>query len=970
MANTPRQKNKSINQDCIKILGARTHNLKNITLTLPRNQLIVITGLSGSGKSSLAFDTLYAEGQRRYVESLSAYARQFLSIMEKPEVDSISGLSPAIAIEQKTASHNPRSTVGTTTEIYDYLRLLFARVGQPRCPKHGIILEAQSVAQICNHLTALPLGTTLHLLAPVIDNQKGGWDERIERLKQKGFIRFRVNGTLIHADDLKPLDPHQKHKVEVVIDRLKLKEDSAIRLADSLQTAIDIAKGVLYVTTNHDEDQKELLFSTDYACPKCQYSLETLEPKLFSFNNPHGACKQCDGLGHTQFFDPDKVIIDPQLSLSEGAIRGWDEKHPYYYSMLTCLAQQLNFSLHTPFASLPKTTQQIILYGSKDKKITFSMPTIKSRYRNRHKQHTFKGIVPTMEKRYKDTESEAIKKQLAAYLTDSQCPSCEGSRLNTAANNVFVDQYPLATLVKLPLDQLEKTLKKINITGHKKMIAESILKEINARVHFLVNVGLNYLSLSRTSETLSGGESQRIRLASQIGSGLMGVMYVLDEPSIGLHQRDNQRLLDTLITLRDLGNTVIVVEHDEETMLQADHLVDIGPGAGIHGGHIIFSGPPKELSQQTGSITADYLNGTQYIPVPKTPLKADANKVLKIIGAYANNLNKIDVTIPCGLITCVTGVSGSGKSSLINHTLYPYMKHMLQHQVPGNQKKCTTIHGIQYFNHLIRIDQSPIGRTPRSNPATYTGMFSAIRELFAKTVEARARGYSLGRFSFNVASGRCPTCEGDGLIRVAMHFLADLFVTCSTCQGKRYNPQTLEIQYKGKTIADVLDLTIEEAQDFFNAHPKIAAKCTLLCQVGLSYMKLGQSATTLSGGEAQRIKLTKELSKRSQGQTLYLLDEPTTGLHTHDIKHLLEILKKLRDQGNTIIVIEHNLDVIKTADWLVDIGPEGGSQGGNLLYMGPPRTLITLDTPTAHALKGKMIPRKSSSVKSSQVKIT
>jgi excinuclease ABC subunit A len=939
----------------IKIAGARTHNLKEITLQIPRNKLTVITGLSGSGKSSLAFDTLYAEGQRRYVESLSSYARQFLSLMEKPDVDSITGLSPAIAIEQKTASHNPRSTVGTTTEIYDYLRLLFARTGTPQCPKHGIKLEAQSIQQICKHLIALPEGTTLHLLAPLADNQKGSFGDLLERMCQRGFVRFRINGIIIHQDDLPDLDAHSKHSIEVVIDRLKLKNDSATRLADSLQTAIEVSgKGVIYCTTQHEGNKDELVFSTEYACPKCQYSIESLEPKLFSFNNPNGACKQCDGLGRTQFFDPEKIIVDKQLSIAQGAIRGWDEKHIYYFSMLECLAEQLNFNLHQPYQDLPESIQKILLYGSKEQTLTFTLTPQKSRYKNKRKRHHFKGIVPTMEKRYKDTESEAVQKLLAEYLTDSQCPKCNGSRLNTTANNVYVAQYAISDVVNMSLEKLEPALKKIVLPGYKQTVAETILKEISTRVHFLVNVGLGYLSLSRASETLSGGESQRIRLASQIGSGLMGVLYVLDEPSIGLHQRDNQKLLDTLFMLRDLGNTIVVVEHDEETMLQADYIIDIGPGAGINGGNVVYQGKPIDLKKHNGSITADYLCGKQAISIPADSIKPDYTAMLRIEKANANNLKDVDVTIPCGLITCITGVSGSGKSSLVNQTLYPYMKHFLKHRLPGNKRQCKIIHGIGNFNQLIRIDQSPIGRTPRSNPATYTGMFTPIRELFAKTTEARARGYSLGRFSFNVSAGRCSACEGDGLIRVAMHFLADLFVTCQTCKGRRYNPQTLEVTYKGKHISDVLDMTVSEASEFFDAIPNIKNKCDLLVQVGLSYIKLGQSATTLSGGEAQRIKLSKELCKRQTGNTLYLLDEPTTGLHTHDIKYLLDILQKLRNLGNTIIVIEHNLDVIKTADWVIDMGPEGGEHGGQVLFSGPPTELSKQKTHTATSLSLKM----------------
>ncbi len=938
----------------IKIRGARTHNLKSVDVDLPRDKLIIITGLSGSGKSSLAFDTIYAEGQRRYVESLSAYARQFLSLMEKPDVDLIEGLSPAISIEQKAASHNPRSTVGTVTEIYDYLRLLYARVGEPRCPDHGVTLAASTVSEMVDRVLGLPEGSRILLLAPVVQDRKGEYQQLLKSLLSQGFIRARIDGDIYDLDSPPPIDKKRKHTIEVVVDRIVVKPDLAQRLAESFETALAIADGLALVQALPGDDGEpgnEILFSARYACPHCGYNLSELEPRLFSFNNPAGACPECDGLGARQFFDPQRVVVDDTLSLAAGAIAGWDRRNAFYFQMLTCLSEHYGFDIEKPFRRLSKKIQDIVLYGSGAEKINFQYLRSHGR-RARQRSHTFEGVLPNMERRYRDSDSNTIREELARFLNTQPCEACGGSRLRTGARNVFVGDLPINQLTSLPIETSLSFVDELTLPGHKADIGARILREITDRLRFLVNVGLEYLTLDRTAETLSGGEAQRIRLASQIGSGLVGVMYILDEPSIGLHQRDNQRLLDTLFHLRDLGNTVVVVEHDEDAIRSADHIVDLGPGAGVHGGRIVAQGSVDDVLRAPESVTGQYLSGAQSIDVPPERTPVDSQRVLTITGAAGNNLQKISVTIPVGLLTCVTGVSGSGKSTLINNTLYPAMaKHL--HAGRDQASAHDAIAGLDHFDKVIDIDQSPIGRTPRSNPATYTGLFTPIRELFAGTPEARARGYKVGRFSFNVRGGRCETCQGDGLIKVEMHFLPDIYVPCDTCHGKRYNRETLDVRYKDKTIHEVLDMTVAEAAVFFDAIPVIKRKLDTLLDVGLGYIRLGQSATTLSGGEAQRIKLSRELSKRATGRTLYILDEPTTGLHFHDIRQLLTVLHRLRDQGNTVVVIEHNLDVIKTADWIIDLGPEGGQRGGQLVGMGTPEEISMINTSyTGQFLKG------------------
>ncbi len=932
----------------ISIQGAKTHNLKNIDVELPRDKLIVITGLSGSGKSSLAFDTLYAEGQRRYVESLSTYARQFLSVMEKPDVDHIEGLSPAISIEQKSTLHNPRSTVGTVTEIYDYLRLLFARVGEPKCPEHNITLEAQTISQMVDQILDLPKEHKIMLIAPIVQNRKGEHIQQLEILRNQGFIRARINGIITELDKIPKLEANKKHTIEIIVDRLKIRPDSQTRLADSLATTLNIADGLAKIVLI-DQGNKELLFSAKFSCPKCGYSLTELEPRIFSFNNPAGACPDCDGLGVRQFMDPDKIIFDNTLSLASGAIRGWDSNNIYYYSMLCSLAKHYKFDIDTPFNKLKKKIQNIILYGSDEELITFTYQHFKQP--STHKKHAFEGIIHNMERRYHDTDSQFMREELSRFLSHQICPACNGSRLATCARNVFIKDINLPDITNMSINQAHDFLKKIQLPGWKGEVAKKILKEIITRLGFLVNVGLEYLTLSRNADTLSGGEAQRIRLASQIGAGLVGVMYVLDEPSIGLHQRDNARLIKTLTHLRDLGNTVIVVEHDEDAILSADYVLDIGPGAGIHGGHVVATGTPKQIMQNKNSLTGRYLSGKENIELPTHRLPFTASKTLKLIGAKENNLKDITVEFPIGLFCCVTGVSGSGKSTLVNDTLYPIAAKLLNGAKQLSIGKYDNITGLEHLDKVVDIAQSAIGRTPRSNTATYTGLFTEIRDLFAATQDARARGYKIGRFSFNVKGGRCEACQGDGLIKIEMHFLADTYVTCDICKGKRYNRETLEIFYKGKNIHEVLEMTVDEAFSFFHAIPSIARKLQTLIDVGLSYIKIGQSATTLSGGEAQRIKLSKELSRKDTGNTLYILDEPTTGLHFHDIKRLLEVLKTLRDHGNTIIVIEHNLDVIKTADWIIDLGPEGGNGGGQVVAIGTPETIIK----SSHSYTGKFL---------------
>ena len=927
--------------ESILIRGARTHNLKNIDLDLPRNKLIVITGLSGSGKSSLAFDTIYAEGQRRYVESLSAYARQFLSVMEKPDVDHIEGLSPAISIEQKTTSHNPRSTVGTITEIYDYLRLLFARAGTPRCPDHDEPLEARTIGQMVDQILALPEGDKLMLLAPIISERKGEHHKLLTELHAQGFIRARIDGEIHELDQLPELELHKKHTIEVVVDRIRVREDLGLRLAESLETALNLSGGLVRVAWMDQPDRDELVFSANFACPVCGYSLPELEPRLFSFNNPVGACSKCDGLGVEQFFDPERVIAHPHLSLAAGAVRGWDRRNAYYFQLIRSLATHYEFDPETPWQALPAKISKIILYGSGREQIKFNY--FNERGGRSSKTHAFEGIISNMERRYRDTESNAVREELSRYISTHACPACKGTRLNTAARHVFITNRNLPELTALPIGNALEFFKQLKLPGKRGKIADKVVKEISQRLEFLVNVGLDYLTLERSAETLSGGEAQRIRLASQIGAGLVGVMYVLDEPSIGLHQRDNARLLNTLTYLRDLGNTVIVVEHDEEAIRSADFVLDIGPGAGVHGGSVVASGSASDIERVQESLTGRYLSGKERIEIPqRTPWNPQGTS-LSIRGASGNNLKQVDLTLPVGLFTCVTGVSGSGKSTLINDTLFPLAASRL------NAAHCTAaphtdVVGLDNFDKVVDIDQSPIGRTPRSNPATYTGLFTPIRELFAGTHEARSRGYTPGRFSFNVKGGRCEACSGDGVIKVEMHFLPDIYVQCDICKGRRYNRETQEIRYKGKSIDQVLDLTIEEALDFFDAIPAVKRKLQTLMDVGLSYIKLGQNATTLSGGEAQRVKLSRELSKRDTGKTLYILDEPTTGLHFHDVRHLLEVLHRLRDHGNTVVVIEHNLDVIKTADWVVDLGPEGGDRGGEIIAEGTPEQIAQIST--------------------------
>ncbi|HAT8180452.1 TPA: excinuclease ABC subunit UvrA [Legionella pneumophila] len=917
----------------ITIRGARTHNLKNLDLDLPRDKLIVITGLSGSGKSSLAFDTLYAEGQRRYVESLSAYARQFLSMMEKPDVDSIEGLSPAISIEQKATSHNPRSTVGTITEIYDYLRLLYARVGEPRCPTHHTSLHAQTISQMVDQVLALPEDSKVMILAPVVRERKGEHVQFLQQLQAQGYVRARIDGELYELDSLPKLGLRTKHTIEVVIDRFKVRSDLAQRLSESFENALNLADG-LVIVASMDGNFKELLFSSRFACSECGYSLSELEPRLFSFNNPVGACSSCDGLGVDQFFDPARVVHDATASLAEGAIRGWDKKTTYYFSMLESLARHYGFDTSTPFCDLSEEMQQIVLYGSGREIIEFQYHRPHGGYMV--KRHSFEGIIPNMQRRYRESDSGMIREELAKYLSSRPCQSCQGARLREEARHVFIDDKNLPEITSYSIEQAYEFFKELKLSGYRGKIAAKINKEIVERLGFLVNVGLDYLSLARSAETLSGGEAQRIRLASQIGSGLVGVMYILDEPSIGLHQRDNDRLLSTLMHLRNQGNTVIVVEHDEDAIRSADFVLDIGPGAGVHGGEVVASGSPEEVMSNPASLTGQYLSGKEAIEIPKARIPVNHDRMIHLKGVSCNNLQRVDVSIPLGLFTCITGVSGSGKSSLINDTLYPIAANALNRASLMTTGEVKDISGLHLCDKVIDIDQSPIGRTPRSNPATYTGLFTHIRDLFSGTPESRARGYQPGRFSFNVKGGRCEACQGDGLIKVEMHFLPDIYVSCDVCQGKRYNRETLEIHYKGKNIHEVLDMTVEDACTFFAAIPVIARKCQTLMDVGLSYIKLGQSATTLSGGEAQRIKLARELSKRDTGNTLYILDEPTTGLHFHDTKQLLIVLTRLREQGNTIVIIEHNLDVIKTADWIIDLGPEGGSKGGKVIATGTP----------------------------------
>ncbi len=919
--------------DRILVRGARTHNLKNIDVELPRDKLIVVTGLSGSGKSSLAFDTLYAEGQRRYVESLSTYARQFLSMMEKPDVDHIEGLSPAISIEQKSTSHNPRSTVGTITEIYDYLRLLFARAGTPRCPEHGEDLEAQTVSQMVDQVLALPEGSKLMLLAPVVKGRKGEHLQLLAELRAQGFVRAMIDGQVLELDDIAPLEKTRKHDISVVVDRIKVREGLQQRLAESFETALGLADGVAMVHFM-DGEQEDIAFSARFACPVCGYSIAELEPRMFSFNNPAGACPTCDGLGVQQVFDPDKLISHPELSLAEGVIKGWDRRSVFYFNQLQAVADHYRFTLETPWQELARHEREVILHGSGHDDIAFHY--VNDRGRKVTREHPFEGVLPNLQRRYRETESSMVREELARYIAVQPCPACEGSRLRKESRHVYIDEHTLPEMVRLPIGEAWRYFKELELPGRRGEIAVKIVNEIHARLEFLVNVGLDYLNLERSAETLSGGEAQRIRLASQIGAGLVGVMYILDEPSIGLHQRDNDRLLQTLERLRDLGNTVIVVEHDEDAIRAADHVLDIGPGAGVHGGRIIAQGTPEEVIANPESLTGQYLAGTRRIEVPPWRIPGNPEKVVRLTGARGNNLQDVTLELPLGLFVCVTGVSGSGKSTLINSTLMPIAARELNHATSLTPATHDGIEGLDQLDKVIDIDQSPIGRTPRSNPATYTGIFTPIRELFAGTQEARSRGYKPGRFSFNVKGGRCEACQGEGMIKVEMHFLPDIYVPCDVCKGKRYNRETLEIAYKGKSIDEVLGMTVEEALEFFSPVPAIARRLQTLLDVGLSYIRLGQSATTLSGGEAQRVKLARELAKRDTGKTLYILDEPTTGLHFEDIRQLLTVLHRLRDHGNTIVVIEHNLDVIKTADWIVDLGPEGGGGGGRIIAEGTP----------------------------------
>ena len=940
--------------DQIDIRGARTHNLKNINLTIPRDKLIVITGLSGSGKSSLAFDTLYAEGQRRYVESLSAYARQFLSLMEKPDVDSIEGLSPAISIEQKSTSHNPRSTVGTVTEIHDYLRLLFARVGEPRCPNHDVPLTAQTISQMVDKVLSLPEESKMMLLAPIVKARKGEHVKTLEQIAAQGYIRARIDGEICDLSDPPKLELQKKHTIEVVVDRFKVRSDLATRLAESFETALELSGGTAIVADMDNPKAEELMFSANFACPHCGYSVPELEPRLFSFNNPAGACPTCDGLGVQQYFDASRVVQNDEISLASGAIKGWDRRNFYYYQMLKSLAEHYHFDIEVPYRELSEKVKDILMNGSDDEEVKFTY--LNDRGDKVVRKHPFEGILNNMARRYKETESMAVREELAKNISTRPCQDCCGSRLRPEARHVYIGQTNLSEVSEMSIGEALAFFEKMSLAGQRAQIAEKILKEIKERLSFLVNVGLNYLSLSRSAETLSGGEAQRIRLASQIGAGLVGVMYVLDEPSIGLHQRDNERLLNTLIHLRDLGNTVIVVEHDEDAIRAADHIIDIGPGAGVHGGQVIAQGNAQEIMQNPNSITGQFLSGVEKIEIPKKRTALNKKKWLKLNGATGNNLKNVNLEIPVGLFTCITGVSGSGKSTLINDTLFPLAQNVLNRADNIHFAPYKSIEGLEHFDKVIDIDQSPIGRTPRSNPATYTGLFTPIRELFAGVSEARARGYNVGRFSFNVRGGRCEACQGDGVLKVEMHFLPDVYVPCDHCKGKRYNRETLEIRYKGKTIHQVLDMTVEEAREFFDAIPIIARKLQTLMDVGLSYIRLGQSSTTLSGGEAQRVKLATELSKRDTGNTLYILDEPTTGLHFADIKQLLDVLHRLRDQGNTIVVIEHNLDVIKTADWIVDLGPEGGSGGGQIIAAGTPEEVAKVEgSHTARFLKAMLV---------------
>ena len=945
--------------DTIQVRGARTHNLKNIDLDIPRDKLVVITGLSGSGKSSLAFDTLYAEGQRRYVESLSTYARQFLSMMEKPDMDHIEGLSPAISIEQKSTSHNPRSTVGTITEIYDYLRLLFARVGEPRCPEHGINLAAQTVSQMVDSVLALPEGSKLMLLAPVVRERKGEHLHIFEELRASGFVRARVDGIVTDLDDVPQLDKKKKHRIEVVIDRFKVRDDLGLRLAESFETALGLTDGLATISYMDDgATEEDIMFSARFACPQCGHSIDELEPRLFSFNNPAGACSGCDGLGIKQYFDESRVILYPEASLAEGAIRGWDRRNVYYFHMLTSLADHYGFDIDAPFESLSKKHRKIILQGSGKQEVAFSY--VNDRGDVFQRTHPFEGILPNMERRYRDTDSQSVREDLSKFLATAPCPDCEGTRLRQDARHVFVDNRTLPSITSMAVGDAHDYFESLKLDGRAGEIADKILKELRARYRFLVDVGLNYLALNRSAETLSGGEAQRIRLASQIGAGLVGVMYILDEPSIGLHQRDNERLLRTLTHLRDLGNTVLVVEHDEDAIRTADHVIDIGPGAGVHGGQIVAEGTMKDIVANKASLTGAYLSGKKRIEIPGKRTEFDSDKQLVLSGATGNNLQAVTLEIPVGLLTCITGVSGSGKSTLINGTLYPIAATELNGATTLTPADHEEVSGLQHIDKCIDIDQSPIGRTPRSNPATYTGIFTPVRELFAGTQEARSRGYKPGRFSFNVKGGRCEACQGDGVTKVEMHFLPDIYVPCDVCKGKRYNRETLEVRYKGKNIHEVLEMTVEDALEFFEPVPAIARKLKTLTDVGLTYVRLGQAATTLSGGEAQRVKLAKELSKRDTGSTLYILDEPTTGLHFEDIRQLLEVLHRLRDHGNTVVIIEHNLDVIKTADWVVDLGPEGGSGGGRIIATGTPEQVAKTKGSFTGQFLAPMLKRKSS----------
>ncbi|MDW5378410.1 excinuclease ABC subunit UvrA [Halomonas sp. HP20-15] len=950
--------------DKIQVRGARTHNLQNIDVELPRDRLIVVTGLSGSGKSSLAFDTLYAEGQRRYVESLSTYARQFLSMMEKPDVDHIEGLSPAISIEQKSTSHNPRSTVGTITEIYDYLRLLFARAGTPRCPEHDIDLEAQTVSQMVDQVLTLPEASKLMLLAPVIKGRKGEHLQLLAELRAQGYVRALVDGQVYEFDEIPPLDKNKKHDISVVVDRIKVREDLQQRLAESFETALNLADGIAIVHFM-DGERDDITFSARFACPVCGYSIAELEPRMFSFNNPAGACPTCDGLGSQQYFDPDKLISHPDLSLAEGVIKGWDRRSVYYFNQLQAVAKHYRFKPETPWNELARHEREIVLHGSGDDDIAFSY--VNDRGRKVTREHPFEGVLPNMQRRYRETESSMVREDLAKYLAIQPCPTCHGSRLRRESRHVYIDDHTLPEIVRFPIGDAWRYFHALALPGRKGEIAAKIVHEIHARLEFLVNVGLDYLNLERSAETLSGGEAQRIRLASQIGAGLVGVMYILDEPSIGLHQRDNDRLLKTLERLRDLGNTVIVVEHDEDAIRAADHVLDIGPGAGVHGGRIVAQGTPRDIERCDESLTGQYLAGTRRIEVPPYRIPGHPDKVLRLSGARGNNLQNVDLELPLGLFVCVTGVSGSGKSTLINATLMPIAARELNRATSLTPAAFDRIEGLDQLDKIIDIDQSPIGRTPRSNPATYTGIFTPIRELFSGTQEARSRGYKPGRFSFNVKGGRCEACQGEGMIKVEMHFLPDIYVPCDVCKGKRYNRETLEIAYKGKNIHEVLEMTIEEALEFFSPVPAIARRLQTLMDVGLSYVRLGQSATTLSGGEAQRVKLARELAKRDTGQTLYILDEPTTGLHFEDIRQLLGVLHRLRDHGNTIVVIEHNLDVIKTADWLIDLGPEGGSGGGRIIAEGTPEQVAEReDSHTGRFLKPLLRQQTQASVAESQ----